>query len=286
MENSSAAVLFLLIAYYTIKIKMKNKFSLFEILGTIGFLIGFFLLIIAPGNYIRAEYFKNNDSLLLMLIKRFISVSKIFIKNHGFSLVLISVFLGFDLVYHQKRKLPIFSFFYLLATLAGTYSMILSPIFPDRAFLIITVFSIITLGSILVHFEFRIPEIIKRNTAILTVIILIGLCLSLMNSYKKIIGVYLRWYDRYEYILAEKEKGNLEIEVTPIEITDFHVALYDLGDISSDKNNWVNASIASYFGLKSIKSNDEPMESLWTDKGKRIKQLIIPPQKIINKLRE
>jgi hypothetical protein len=258
-ENSGVAVLCLLIAYFIIKIIRKDKFTLFEILGTVGFLIGFSLLIAAPGNYARDNVFRQmgggyyNKQFAIMFFKRFIDITLLFIRNHEALLVLISLFLGFDLVYHQKRKLPVFSYFYLLAALAGTYSMMLSPYFPDRAFLIVTVFSVITLGSILTQMEFRMPVIIKRNIAVVMVVVLICLCFSFLNSGKKIIGLYLRWYDRIEYIITEKEKGNLEIEVRPIEAWDRHVALYGLNDILPDENEWPNTSIARYFGLKSIK---------------------------------
>ena len=77
----------------------------------------------------------------------------------------------------------------------------------------------------------------------------------------------------------------MEIEVSPIIATDRHIALYELSDIYSDENNWPNTGIASYFNIKSIKSNEEPMEALWLEKRKRIRQLLIPPWKIINELR-
>jgi hypothetical protein len=291
-ENSGAAVLFLLIGYFIIKIIKKDKLTLFEILGAVGFLIGFFLMIAAPGNYVRAEVIRQmgggyyNDLLLLMLIKRFILITEIFIRNHGALLVLISLFLGFDMLYNQKRKLSVFSYLYFLAILTSTYSMVLSPGFPDRAFFIVTVFSVITLGNILTQAELRMPEIIERNIVVLVASVIICLSVSFLDTSKKIIGVYLRWYDRIEYILTEKEKGNLEIEVNPIEATEKHVASYGLSDILTDENDWPNTSIAFYFGLKSIKSNDEPMETLWQEKGKRIRQLIIPPRKIMNTLQD
>jgi hypothetical protein len=351
--NSGAAVLILLIAYFVTKIIKKDRFTLFEILGAVGFLLSFSFLIAAPGNYARAEVVKQsdwgwgymNDPLLLMLIKRFINITLLlFIRNYGLLFMLISGFFGFELVYKLKRKLPVFSYFYFLAALAGTYSMVLSPTFPDRAFLIVTVFSVITLGNILRQFavlyhqkqklqifkysytltafislfislyyiffspgfpdhafwfiivllgiilgnilrQIETPDIVKRNTVILAALVLICLSVSFLNASKKILGVYLRWYDRIEYIHAEKEKGNLEIEVSPIKATDRHVALYGLDDVASYKNFYMNYYIVNYFGLKSIKGNDEPMENLWLEKRKRIRQLIIPPWEIIHELR-
>jgi len=264
--NSGAAVLILLIVYFVTKIIKKDRFTLFEILGAFGFIISFSFLIAAPGNYVRAEIIKQNgwghmnDPLLLMLIRRFIDITLLFIRNHGLLFMLISGFFGFELVYKLKCKLPVFSYFYFLAALAGTYSMVLSPTFPDRAFLIVTVFSVITLGNILRQFtmlyhqkqklqifkysytltafislyyiffspgfpdhafwfivvllgiilgnilrQIEISDIVKRNTIIFAALVVICLPVSFLNTSKKILGVYLRWYDRVEYILAEKE---------------------------------------------------------------------------------
>jgi len=294
-ENSGTAVLFLLIAYFVIKIIRKNKFTLFEVFGMIGFLIGFSFLIAAPGNYARAESIRQygedgNTPLLLMFIKRFVSITLMFIRNQGFLLILISFLLGIDLLYHKKQKLQIFTYFYTLAVLVSVYSMLFSPIFPNRAFLIVIVFSIIALGNILRQMEISIPDIIKRYIIFITAVVIIYLSVPFLNTSRQIIGIYIRWYDRIEYILTEKEKDNLEIEVNPIvfEPIDKHVALYGLDDIdiSSDENCWLNTSIAHYFGIKSIKKNNEPRETLWREKRKRIRQLIIPPWGIIDKLRD
>jgi len=291
-ENAGAAVLFLLIAYFMVKVIRKDRFVVFEILGAIGFLIGFSLLIAAPGNYVRADVFRENgwgymnDSFLERYFRRFIDITKMSIDNHAFLLMLISAILGFDHVYHQKCKLHVFTYFYALASLASVYSMLLSPAFPNRAFLIVLVFSVITLGNILVQME-HLQKIIKRNAVVISIVILIPSAYTFLVGSKAIIGVYLRWYDRVEYILAEKEKGNLEIDVRPIIAPDKHVALYGLSDLSDDKNDWPNTSIAGYFGIESIEINDEGnLESVFLEKRKMIRQLIKPPWEIIKRIRE
>ena len=293
-ENSGAAVLFLLIGYFIIKIKKKERLTLFEILGTIGFLIGFSSMIAAPGNYVRAEVIRqmgggySNAPLLLMLIKRFFSITKMFVKNQGFLLVSISLIFGFDLLYHQKQKLQVFTYFYILAALISVYSMLLSPGFPDRAFFIVIVFLVISLGNVLRQMEMEIPDIVKRNIVFIAALAIICLSVSVLNVSKKVIAVYLRWYDRVEYIAAEKEKGNFAIKTKPIIAEDNHVALYGLEDIYSDKDGWTNTVIAKYFGLQSIESNgnDKLPGSLWLEKRKRVKQLIIPLWRIVDKQRD
>ncbi|GMO44483.1 MAG: hypothetical protein Pg6C_06340 [Treponemataceae bacterium] len=267
-ENSGAAVLFLLIAYFAMKIINKEKVILFEITGTIGFLTGFALLVAAPGNYVRADVMKEmgighyNDALAVMLFKRFIVITIMFLKNYGAAVISAAAFFAFDLLYRQKRTLNIFSYFYALAAFAAAWSMMLAPDFPDRAFLIVTVFSGITLGNVLLKLEIQIPSIVKRNGMLLPVcIFLLFISPSFLRAVKNIADIHLRWQNRVEYILAEKEKGNLDVEVRgPIPAGDRHTALYGLLDIVDNENEWVNKSIAEYFGLRSIKrlNSDEP----------------------------
>jgi hypothetical protein len=265
LENGAAAVLLLLISYFTVKIINKNKIALFEILGTFGFLVGFFLLILAPGNDVRQELLHHYGSESFMVLKRLAGVTLVFGKDLGFALIAVCAILAFDLIYNKKRKLNMFSYFYVLAAVAGAYSMLLSPSFPPRAFFIVIVFGGIALGNILLQTEIKLPEIIKRNATAIAICCLIGFSFSFLNSSRNIIGVYMEWNRRVKYIEGEKAKGNFDVEVrAPIPIWDKHVALYNLQDIKYDKDEWPNSTIAEYFGLNSIKKTDsDNWEVMW-----------------------
>jgi len=263
-ENAGAAVLFLLIAYFTVKIVNKNKIALFEILGSLGFLIGFLTLVLAPGNYVRQGLLHHWGSESFMILKRLVGVNLIFGKDLGFILIAVCAILAFDLVRNKKQKLSKFSCFYMLAAVIGAYSMLLSPSFPPRAFFIVTVFSGIALGHILLQIEIKLPEIIKRNINAIVICSLIAFSFSVLNSSRNFIGVYLEWNNRVKYIEAEKAKGNFDIELkAPIPVWDKHVALYGLRDISHNKDEWPNTDIAKYFGLSSIKKIDGEWETMW-----------------------
>jgi len=264
-ENGAAAVLLLLISYFTVKIINKNKIALFEILGMLGFLIGFFLLVLAPGNDARQEWFEINRSESFVALKRLVGVTLIFGKDLGFALIAACAILAFDLIYNKKRKLNMFFYFYALAAVIGAYSMLMSPSFPPRAFFIVTVFAGIALGNILLQAEIKLPEIIRRNATAIAVCCLIGFSFSFLNSSRNFIGVYLEWNRRVKHIEEEKAKGNFDVEVRgPIPIWDKHVASYNLPDIKHDKNGWPNINIAKYFGLDSIrKVDDNNWEVMW-----------------------
>jgi hypothetical protein len=259
-ENTGAAVLFLLIAYFVMKIITKEKISLFEITGAIGFLIGFALLIAAPGNYVRMDSIKEmgggyyKDALPVMLFKRFINITIIFINNYAIAVIATAAIFAFDLLYRQKRSLNLFSYLYALAAFASAYSMMLAPGFAERSFLPVTVFSGITLGTVLSQLKLQVPAMVKRNYPFALCLLIVVLSPSILKASKNIAGIHLKWQNRVEYILSEKTKGNLDVEVkAPIPADDRHAALYGLTDIADDENDWPNTSIAEYFGLRSIK---------------------------------
>jgi hypothetical protein len=131
--------------------------------------------------------------------------------------------------------------------------MMLAPSFAERSFLPVTVFSGITLGTVLSQLKMQVPAMVKRNPFILCLLIVV-LSPTIVKASKNIAGIHLKWQNRVEYILSEKAKGNLDVEVkAPIPATDRHAALYGLTDIADDENDWPNTSIAEYFGLRSIK---------------------------------
>jgi len=263
-ENAGAAVLFLLIAYFAVKIINKNKIALFEILGTFGFLIGFILLILAPGNYARQGLLHHWGSESFMALKRLVGVTLIFGKDLGFMLIAVCAILAFDLIHNKKQKLSMFSYFYMLAAVVGAYSMLLSPSFPPRSFFIVTVFSGIALGHILLQTKIELPEIVKRNLKAIVVCSAIAFSFSVLNSSRNFIGVYMEWNNRIKHIEAEKAKGNFDIELrAPIPVWDKHVASYGLQDLLHNEDKWPNTDIAKYFGLSSIKKIDGEWEVMW-----------------------
>ena len=271
-ENSGAALLFFFIGYFIIKKLKDDKVRLFEILCLIGFLTGFILLICAPGNFARMESINEQNprsfSLFTALIIRFFNITNMFseygiifiiaiiltaldINSKKNPLLQFSIF-GFNIKYQNQNKLKPFTYIYLLAAFIGAYSMVLSPEFPPRAYFIIIVFSVISFFQILAQRKYVLPEINKVfKIALITIFVFISVN-SLIEATKGIIGVYIRWYDRIEYIYSEKSKNNFNLKVPAIHSKNKYNAFNGQSDLNVEIHDHPNTVIAAYFGLESI----------------------------------
>jgi hypothetical protein len=261
MENSAVGCGVILFAYFVIKIFKKERITLFEILGSIGFLIGFLLLI-----HSRKTISVNN----IAIFSQVKNVTRVFLRYGGL-ITILAVLLGVELVCFRKKKIPVSAYLYFLALIFSVYSMVLSSYFTERTFMMPGVFLIITLLSLICKL---LPEIKRRYIVLVLAVLLVEFVPSFYYGTKSIVSCYLLSQARDRYIQTEKEKGNLEIKVkTPIRVTDRHSGLYDGQDFfssrlhpdflhqNSAKNVWYDAEIS---GIK--------MKSTLKDYFERIKR--------------
>jgi hypothetical protein len=180
-ENAGAGTLFFLIAYFLFKIIKKEKIKLFEILGAVGFIAGFVVLIAAPGNYSRLNNYEfvRQYSFIKRLFIRLIETTQIYFINGGVLLTGLCLIFGID-IFRNERKMPAFSFLYVLAGAIAAYSMILSPVFLDRVFFPVTIFLIIALLNIL--YQIEMPVIITNNVRGLVALTLLLFSFSLAKA--------------------------------------------------------------------------------------------------------
>jgi len=61
-----------------------------------------------------------------------------------------------------------------------------------------------------------------------------------------------QWNERIAYIRQEKARGHLDIAVAPIRAKTTFDALSDLTDVTPNADDWPDADIARYFGVRSV----------------------------------
>lgn len=241
---------------YISKRKHKN-INKWQISGLIGAILGFIILIAAPGNYVRMEEFEGNDSIVLELIERTLDYSITLVKYLLPIILIAGILIIFNVRY--KKKIHKEVYLYFIAAFFTVYSMVLSPTFPRRAWFGVIVFAIIGIIKLLYN-TFDIDTKLSKKKIYKVVLTSISIIFTLIFCNQYIGTVYsineLKqvWEYRVKYINQEKEKGNLNIILETYSTKNIHSPQYGLMDIKKGKDQYMNKRIADYYGVKSIES--------------------------------
>ena len=259
-ENTGGAcillVLIFLVLYWLKKIPVKP----WMIAGLIGSLIGFVLMIKAPGNAIRAQDFINEGGKAHVLVHDLRNTLNIFGRPEAQLPLWLAFGAGLALRLKKgiKREDLILPLGYALSGMAAVCAILLSPV-PvefDRSMFGATVLVIIGLLSIAVPlFTAEKSEGHWTEPALLGI-----LCVVSLFRYGH--AVLDLGYTRYQYtvrerwVAAQKEAGNLN-PVIPVINSEFFTtynAMYGLNDILDDPLFVNNENYAVTHGLESVVS--------------------------------
>lgn len=253
-ENSGVGVVviaFLSTLFYNLEItkKKKIKFNIvkYQIAGTIGTLIGFLGMILAPGNYARNALFSNNDPFIIRIIKRTIETTDCLFDNI-MPLVIITIILVTINLYH-KKKINLKVWIYLFGAFLAIYSMVMAPGFAERSWFGVIAFMNVAIFTLL----FNIDEYHRIYKFILMDIIIIG-SLFFIKEYSHLAYDILRlrntWKDRIE-IMEKQETKEFEFEM--FITSNKKNPNYGIADIVEKEHEWPNNTMEEYFHVKSIK---------------------------------
>lgn len=251
-ENTAAGLIVIIIGYIIAQkiTNKKDKVSKAQISGLIGTVIGFALMILSPGNYVRNEAFQDNTFIVIQWIKRAINMT-LTAENYLLPIFILLVVL-ISIKIYNKKKIENSTYIFIIGGIATIYSMILSPTFPERAwtgvivfFLIATLISLYDLDKIS-----KIYKVVVIDFCIILSIVYISQYISAALDVNYLRGT---WENRIETISEGKEKGNKKIVLDPYYTSNSKNPSYGLSDITEDEKVWPNTAIADYYGLKSIK---------------------------------
>lgn len=262
-ENSVCWVLLLvfLFLYRTWKGTVLDSWM---VIGASGLLIGYALLMLAPGNIVRLQTGRGmqwfNYPVLKENLQMLLTVLTFQLFLWYFNLRSIFIL--------QKRKLADCSFtkdFMLVRVLcatafASTAIMVVSPVFPARSGFFSTVLLIIATGILLrVQNEYAIELITTKAKNIFFNIGIIFFAISAIVSLNSYYEIHLQMQDIIKSAQLLKISKRDEILVVdsfkkPSKLTDmmsgYHIPNYELSD---DENDWKNVDFARYYGIKGIR---------------------------------
>lgn len=247
----------LLILHYK-KSKAKNKIKKWHISGLVGAIIGFVIMILAPGNFVRKDVVIDNTFFIVKWIYRVLGYTYTLVEFLLPCIVIIVVATSIKI--YKKQKIEIQSYIYLIASILCVYSMVLSPEFPERAWTGVFVFIIIATVSIIFNLE-KISKVFKY--VFIDAIIIFGIIYArdYLQATEDINQLRNTWEYRNNYIKSERKKNNKSIELGEYTTYNRYNPAFGLSDIEEDKDHWANKLIAKYYKIDSIKQKQDRDET-------------------------
>lgn len=210
-ENTAGAMLMIVLLFLLYYRSNKWRIPYWTITGLIGALIGYVVMIIAPGNTERA-----GDA---ALVGAFIVCYRIFthtltlIENYGmiilFYLIILSLFWHFT---KQNRENTLkLSLIFMISAFAGIYAMIFSPAFPPRAWFGILTFMFISIGIIFYNLDYRYKFLREIRLSVL-IIASIAFLISIVPITRDIYHFYNVNKERQVQVNKAKKNGETTCE--------------------------------------------------------------------------
>lgn len=226
----------------------------YKISGLIGTILGFIILIVAPGNFVRESSMSDESSLMIKLLKRIIDDTISFV-DYCLPL-LIGIVILISIYIYKKKKYDLMSIVFLAGSILTVYAMVLSPTFPVRAWFGVITFAIIA-AMILLYQLVDLKRIFKFIMGDVIVIVSIIYVSSYLVGFNDIKELRNTWINRINYFDELKDKRIFDAEVEPYYAKDSHNPCYGGVDLNKNAEDWLNFNVAGYYGTDKITLKSE-----------------------------
>lgn len=258
-ENTSGGCILMVIIFLFLQKYKKKKISLWMVTGLVGTIIGYLIMLCAPGNAIRSQYFIDERSFPIKLLGKFGELTQ-FIREEWIVLLIIFICLISIQIFNtnlMEEKISIWlTLSYGVVAFAIVYALILSPnIGSGRAKFGGTIFMIIGVASAFAHIKSTRKEW-KITVSILLSLLSMVVIFTAVPAVKDIVGYKIRYEEREAYVEEQKQLGNLNPIVPVIEPQpeSKYNARHRLEDLNKDVNHWINRPYAREHGLETVRS--------------------------------
>lgn len=262
-ENAGAGLIVILTLYLIYFKSHHVRIKGTIITGYIGCLIGYGILLAAPGNYIRSD--TEGGQLTLLFKIGMISYFAISFLVVIFIIYLVVAKITMSAMKINKKNAIKESFIFVAGAFSSAFCMVAAPSSPERTWFIVIVYSIIAIGLFYGQWKINKADDGKEpcNTGLLRrmivgILVITGIYYSVMWTDTVIVSseIMEQTKTRNLIIMSEIDKGNKNIAVPIIThkypFLSHHDALYGLSDISGDPQYWINIAMAKYYGVESI----------------------------------
>ncbi|MEN9919497.1 MAG: hypothetical protein RL662_1933 [Bacteroidota bacterium] len=239
-ENTAAGMIVIIlmcIVYYKYK---KYDMSLWVYTGLIGAVIGYLIMIAAPGNFARAEGTSISPFLVtyrvLMATQNF--VNYLGILNLGGAILLILHLKLSD--NGAKRQILPYIGIYFIGLLISIYIMAGSPGFPPRTWFGPIIFNIIIFGIILFNLDYT-HSFFRQIQSCIVLFGVVSFSFSFYDAYNDVSAINSIWKERFPKIEQSKKEN-----ATSVTFKQYNAKTkFGLGDAP-----YAQKYISQYYGIE------------------------------------
>lgn len=258
-ENTAAALATFLGLYLLFNFK-KGKLTTWQVVGYVFFLIGFALLIFAPGNQARLDSMEDKG---FDYIEHTFGAIHIFaeslLTNGLIILAMMYVLFKIHIKYLQYLSISTYysSMWFFLAGFFSLFLMIFSPNFPARATTPFTVFSIVALVGF-AHLAFAKNHYVI-NKKITKGLLILGCALMgmiIVNMVLALVSLHNSIQVRNGEITRQEQQKVTNFQVNPLTVTTYKY-IY-VADVRKNEKYWTNQIVSKFYEIDSIKRVCDP----------------------------
>ena len=202
-ENTAAAMIFMTVCFILYH-KFNNRIiPAWMLTGLIGAILGYILMIAAPGNFVRAE---GTSISPFLIVYRILTYTQRFISYLGLLNLAIAILMIVYLKVNSNNKRDTLSFIliYFIGIFISIYIMIASPGFPPRAWFGPITFNIIIFGILYNRLNNSNP-IIRQVKHCIIIFCIISFVASFYDAYKDVTTINNIWKERM-IVISEKKR--------------------------------------------------------------------------------
>ncbi len=254
-ENTGGALILMELYFLFFLFRMK-KTKPWMFTGLAGSMLGFLMLIKAPGNSIRAQDFISTNGKAYELVHDMYGVLEVLQDGQKWLWILIAAGLTLCVSYRRNSRDIADVAAYALAGAAAVGAIMLSPVpvLFDRSMFGATI--LVITGVMICFVKLAEETEMKRVLAALFGVMLVTAAFRGVRTVADLSYTAYQDRAREQYVSRQKEAGNLN-PVVPLIYDEFITSydpLFGLGDLSCYRSLWVNELYAQAHGIESVQA--------------------------------
>lgn len=239
-ENSAGAMIFMVILFFVYYRSYKLKIPVWLIAGLAGAVIGYCLMILAPGNFMRGGEAISFSPFIILF--RLFKNTEAFLQYCGVFTIayLVFIILLRRFTRSNKQADPLkMSFIFCAGTLAGVYAMVVAPSFPPRAWFGVISFYLIAAGIVFYNLDFRIQFIRQIKYA--------ALCVGLLCF---VFTLYTATKETYTFYKITEEREALIEQAKASGASYCEFESYAGGRYVHPEDDYTQTQLSKYYGIE------------------------------------